>query len=382
MARTVSSQPVLIVTENLEVGGAEKYTVLVANELHARGRRVVVLANDGPFRKHFHPDIRFVRAFFERGILGVLYGAFQMIRITLGEGIPLIHAQKLESSRAAWLARFVTGVPVVKTAHGYTPTELTTLGKKIDTYSDRVITVVDWLLPELRKNGVQCDKLSVIYNGTGDEHCDENRLRVRRELGLSKGDKVVLGMARLERGKNFAALVEWFAAVVSQVPEAKLVIVGSGPEKQHLIDEVNTLGLGANIVFVDADTDIRRYLEIADVFCTPTIARGMAVLEAMAAGLPVVGVEPRGAPVVVQDGVTGYVVQKGDGKALVEKLVYLLQHPDVARRMGGAGKKRALRHYSTSAMVDQLEDVYAETVKECSAKYGLFAGLLPRSAQV
>jgi len=371
--------PILIVTENLEVGGAEKYTVLVANELRARGRRVVVLANDGPFRKHFHPDIRFVRAFFERGILGVLYGAFQMIRITLQERIPVIHAQKLESSKAAWLARFVTGVPIVKTAHGYTPKELTYLGSKIDKYSDKVVTVVDWLLPELQKNGVQEDKLSVIYNGTGTEPCDVDRATLRAELGLKEEDKVVLGMARLERGKNFAALVQWFGEVINQVPAAKLVIVGSGPEKRHLVDEVRELGLGEPIIFVDAETTIRKYLEIADVFCTPTVARGMAVLEAMAASLPVVGIEPLGEPRVVQQGVTGYVIPKNDGKLFAEKLVHLLTNPEIARRFGVAGKRRALRQFSQSVMVDQLEQVYAE-VAEREPRKSLVAQLIFRSA--
>jgi len=371
--------PILIVTENLEVGGAEKYTVLVANELRARGRRVVVLANDGPFRKHFHPDIRFVRAFFERGILGVLYGAFQMIRITLQERIPVIHAQKLESSKAAWLARFVTGVPIVKTAHGYTPKELTYLGSKIDKYSDKVVTVVDWLLPELQKNGVQEDKLSVIYNGTGTEPCDVDRATLRAELGLKEEDKVVLGMARLERGKNFAALVQWFGEVINQVPAAKLVIVGSGPEKRHLVDEVRELGLGEAIIFVDAETTIRKYLEIADVFCTPTVARGMAVLEAMAASLPVVGIEPIGEPRVVQQGVTGYVIPKNDGKLFAEKLVHLLTNPEIARRFGVAGKRRALRQFSQSVMVDQLEQVYAE-VAEREPRKSLVAQFIFRSA--
>src|SRR3989344_6421863 len=228
-------QSILIVTENLEVGGAEKYTVLVANELHERGHKIVVLANDGPFRKHFHPDIRFVRAFFEHGILGVLYGAFQMVRISIGESISLIHAQKLESSRAAWLARFFTGVQIVKTAHGYTPKELLSLGKKIDKYSDKVVTVVEWLLSELNKNGVDSSKLSVIYNGTSPFHkpmTSKQCTALKKAVGINSGDKVIVSMARLERGKNYAELIKWFLYILESVPNAKLIIVGNGPEKK------------------------------------------------------------------------------------------------------------------------------------------------------
>lgn len=366
-AHTRTNFPILVVTENLNVGGAEKYTVLVANELHARGHRVVVFANHGPFREHFDPGIRFVRAFFERGILGVLYGAIQMIRICWQEDIKLIHAQKLQSSQAAYLARFVTGVPVVKTAHGYTPKELETLGEKIDRYSDKVITVVDWLAPELSKNGVSEGKLSVIYNGMTAVDAPlsiEQKLALRAELGIGAEDPIIVSVARLERGKNYASLIQWFPQVLSSIPAAKLIIVGSGPERETLIGMARDLGIGTSVVFVEGTTRMEPYLHIADVFCTPTVARGMAVLEAMAAGLPVVGTQPKGPPEVVLDGLTGYVVDKTDGSTFASRIIDLLADKAMAKRFGAAGKRRVKKLFSHTAMVDEIEQVYASTVPE------------------
>lgn len=367
MAYLHSTYPILIVTENLKVGGAEKYTVLVANELHARGHRVVVFANNGPFRAHFHPDIRFVRAFFEHGILGVIYGTLQMIRICWQEGIALIHAQKLESSKAAWLARFVTGVPVVKTAHGYTAEELTRLGMKIDTYSDKVITVVDWLHPELAKNGVQDDKIRVIYNGVAEateSPSQEDRAALRASLGIGAIDPVIVSVARLERGKNYESLIRWFPSVLARVPAAKLIIVGSGPERRALIDMARELQVDAAIVFVEGTTHMEPYLHIANVFCTPSIGRGMAVLEAMAAGLPVVGIQPNGAPEVVVDGSTGFLVEKSDGDSFAERIVRLLANPELASQFGRAGKQRMMREFVQTQMVDEIEQVYASVIPE------------------
>lgn len=362
MAHEHSTYPILIVTENLNVGGAEKYTVLVANELHARGHRVVVFANHGPFRAHFHPDIRFVRAFFERGILGVMYGALQMIRICWQEQIQLIHAQKLESSQAAWIARFFTGVPIVKTAHGYTPAELTRLGEKIDRYSDKVITVVDWLHPELAKNGVQEDKISVIYNGVAPAErfpAPEERAALRASLDIGVSDPVIVSVARLERGKNYASLIRWFPSVLERVPTAKLIVVGSGPERHTLIKMAHDLNIASSVVFVEGTTHMEPYLHIADVFCTPSVARGMAVLEAMAVGLPVVGMRPNGAPEVVVDATTGFVVEKTDADAFTERIVRLLENPALACRFGAAGKERMMKHFSHTSMVDGIENVYA-----------------------
>jgi len=356
---------ILIVTENLNVGGAEKYTVLIVNELCARGYRVIVLANEGPFRKHFNPTVRFVRAHFESGLWGLLYGIFQIICISLLENVSLVHAQKLESSKAAWIARFVTGVPVVKTAHGYTRKELLTLGKRIQRYTDAVVTVVDWLVPELEKNGVEHKKLSLIYNGMvpiQNVLSLEERSALRRTLGIAKTDVVIVSVSRLERGKNHAEFLNWFPRILSKAPHARYMIVGNGPEKASLIEEAHALGLKHAVLFIDGTTHAEPYLQIADIFCTPTVAQGMAVLEAMAAGLPVVASRPRSGPAVVVDGETGFVVTKHDGDAFVHALTDLILDPVRAKKMGHAGKERQEQLYPISKTVDALEKVYASVV--------------------
>lgn len=357
---------ILVATENLNVGGAEKYTVLIANELHRRGHHVVVLANHGVFREKFHPDIRFVRAFFEHGLFGVLYGAFQMIRISLQENVDLVHVQKLESSRAAWLARFVTGVPIVKTAHGYTRKELLTLGKVINRYSDKVVTVVDWLVDELCANGVQKDKLSLIYNGMTPLESPLSKKgcsALRSELGIEETDKVLVSISRLERGKNRADLIAWLPTILEAEPSTKLIIVGDGPEKNNLKTQAHELGLEKSIVFVDGTTDVEPYLQIADIFCTPSVAQGMAVLEAMSAGLPVIGTRPSGSPQVVLDGVTGFVVTKHDRDAFVARVIELLKDGDTRIRFGRGAKEFVRTHFSHTTMVDKLEEVYAGAVR-------------------
>lgn len=356
---------ILVVTENLNVGGAEKYTVLVANELHERGYRVTVLANEGPFRAQFHPSIRFVRAFFERGVLGVLYGVFQMIRISLQEGIALIHAQKLESSKAAWLARFVTGVPIVKTAHGYTRKELLTLGEKINRYADKVVTVVDWLVDELHKNGVEEHKLKLIYNGMSpmkDVFSREEQIMLRRSLGIAEDDIVIASISRLEKGKNHAEFLDWFPRILAEVPNAKYLIMGNGPEKKRLVQKVHDLELEHAVIFVEGAVHTEPYLQIANIFCTPSVAQGMAVLEAMSAGIPVVGTKPASGPEVVADNETGFVVTKHDGDAFVDRLVKLAKDPELAQRFGAAGRERQRKLFPLAHTVDELERVYGEVL--------------------
>jgi glycosyltransferase involved in cell wall biosynthesis len=361
--RTTKQKPaILIVTENLDVGGAEKYTVLIANELLARGYRVIVLANDGPFRSLFHPSIRFVRV-----LPGLLYGALQIARVTLEERVALVHAQKLESSHAAWIARFVTGVPVVKTAHGYTPKELLTLGRRINRYADLVVTVVDWLAEELEKNGVEKRKLRLVYNGMAPmdgTYSIEERTAARERLGIAADGPLIVSVSRFERGKNHAEFLEWFPRILARVPNAKYLIVGNGPEKDRLIRITRELGLTDTVRFVEGTVHAEPYLRIADIFCTPAVAQGMAVLEAMATGLPVVGTTPKSGPEVVVDGETGFVVTKHDGDAFVSRLTELALNPERMRRFGAAGRVRQQERFPLAKTVDELERAYASVLRK------------------
>lgn len=355
---------ILLVAERLQVGGAEKYTVLVANELHARGYRVVILSNQGPFRTEFHPDIRFVRAYFRTGLFGFLYGVLQIIFLSLQEQVSVVHVQKYESVRAAWLARFITRKPILKTVHGYTRNRLTVVSRRINRYADRVVTVVDWLGEELIRNGVSAHKVSVVYNGmnTPPALSEDERQNVRASLGIAADDVVIISVSRLERRKNHAEFFDWFPRILEHVPTAKYVIVGNGNERERLMQKARECRLDHAILFVDATIHIEPYLQMADIFCTPIVAQGMAVLEAMAAGIPVVGTTPGSAPEVVRDGETGFTVPKGDGDAFVQRLIELAQQPEKGRRFGAAGKERQQELFSVAHTVDGLEKIYLEMV--------------------
>lgn len=354
---------ILIVSERLQIGGAEKYIVLVANELHARGYRVVILSNEGPFRAALHPDIRFVRTYFRRGLWLFLYGALQIAWLSITEKISVVHTQQIEPTKAAWIARFITRKPVLMTVHGFSRKQLLRMGEKVERYSDVVVTVVDWLVDELVKNGVAAHKLRLVYNGMdapSRAYTHEESLALRASLGINAGDVVILSVSRLDPRKNHAEFFEWFPRILAEVPHAKYVIVGDGTEKEPLLQKIREHNLAHAIMLVDGTTNAEPYLHMADIFCTPSVAQGMAVLEAMAAGIPVVGTTPMTAPEVVRDGETGFTVSKHDGDAFVARLIELAQNPDLRRRFGAAGKKRQAELFSNAQMVDGLVAIYDE----------------------
>ena len=262
----------------------------------------------------------------------------------------------------------MTGVPILKTAHGYTAKELTYLGKKIDKYSDKVVTVIDWLLSELHKNGVRADKLKVIYNGAepySHPMSASDAASFKKSLGLADTDKVILCVSRFERGKKIATLLGWFGSIVKKVPHAKLILVGDGPEKNNLIEKTRELHLENSVIYTGGTTDVKKYLQIADIFCTPSVARGMAVLEAMSAGLPIIGIAPTCNPREVRDGKDGFVIPRGDDEKFIEKTIQLLLNSELSKSFGLSGKKRVEQDFNHMIMVDELEKIYKTMRKDC-----------------
>jgi glycosyltransferase involved in cell wall biosynthesis len=145
-----------------------------------------------------------------------------------------------------------------------------------------------------------------------------------------------------------------------------VVIVGEGPERARLEAQAAHLGLAEQVHFVGHQQDVRPWLAAFDVCVLSSDWEGMsnAILEAMAAGLPVVATAVGGTPEVVVDGVTGFLVPPRDPQALADAILRLLRDPDLRRRMGEAGRAHVTEHFSVEQMVHKRERLYEELLKE------------------
>lgn len=160
---------------------------------------------------------------------------------------------------------------------------------------------------------------------------------------------VVLSVARQYRRKDTRTLLDAFARLQASHPEARLRIVGGGPELPRLRARARELGLGDRVTFlgeVPDDGAVRREYLAADLFCLPSLQEGfgIAYLEAMAAGLPVVATRAAAVPEVVPDGEVGLLVPPRDPEALAAALARLLDDTDLRRRLGQAGRRRVERY--------------------------------------
>jgi glycosyltransferase involved in cell wall biosynthesis len=153
----------------------------------------------------------------------------------------------------------------------------------------------------------------------------------------------VVCVAHFRTEKGHAVLLDAFALVRDEIPDARLVLVGQGELADALRAQVDRLGLGDSVEMTGPVADVWPVLARADVFALPSLseAYGIAVAEAMAAGLPVVASAVGGVPELVEDGVTGELFPVGDHRALAAHLVRILGSPELAARMGAAARAAA-----------------------------------------
>ena len=249
--------------------------------------------------------------------------------------------------------------PLVVTLHG---SDVTVLGRNPLTRplvayvlkeADRVITVSDYLRKEALRIGGSGEKVRVIHGGVSPGK------RPRKEAG----DKnTVLFIGALVKQKGADVLVEAFKRVMEK-HKAELLIVGDGPERESL--ERLCRGLGVAAEFSGYVEDTEEVLRKSSVLVLPSREEGfgLVLLEAMAAGVPVVATRVGGIPEIIADGENGLLVDREDPEALAEAISRILADPELRRRLVAKGFE-TLTRFSWEKMADEVDDVYRELAEK------------------
>jgi glycosyltransferase involved in cell wall biosynthesis len=214
----------------------------------------------------------------------------------------------------------------------------------------------------IHKVGIPASKVEVIPTGVDTTLCTESRDSIRGELHLSLEDRVAIIVARLSPEKNHLFLLETFRKVLNRMPIAKLLIVGEGTEEANIRRLIETLGIEKHVRLLGARRDIPRLLSACDLFTLSSTREGLpiAILEAMAAGLPVVSTDVGDVRMAVKDGVNGILVPSGDSERYADAVLELLTDSDKRNEYGRKGRELVLQNYSLEAMVKRYDELYAE----------------------
>jgi glycosyltransferase involved in cell wall biosynthesis len=184
----------------------------------------------------------------------------------------------------------------------------------------------------------------------------------RAKQGFPEEAILFVCVARFAPQKNHALLINAFAKGPASDPRAHLVLAGEGVLRAELQVRVNQLGLTSRVHFLGLRTDIPDVLGASDVFVLSSAYEGnpLSVIEAMAAGLPVVGTSVGGVPELLQNGTEGFIVPPDNAEQLSDAMMTLLKDGNLRSVMGAAAATRAKEKFDVSAMIRAYEELYNE----------------------
>lgn len=263
--------------------------------------------------------------------------------------------------------------PWVAWNHGYTETStLDRMYTRLDRWSlrgaYRIVTVCQPFADRIASFGVGRDRISVLHNAVKPfvSPSPEEVERVRREFGIQDHEAVILSIGRLSYEKGHADLIRAAARLAGMpgTPPFRVVIVGDGPERETLRKLSAQVGLEKGISLAGFQRDTSPYYALATVVAVPSHSEGSpnVVLEAMAAGLPIVANRVGGVPEILEDGVTGLMVEPRNPEAMAKTIFQLLSNTELRSRLGSAARARAESAHTPEEYRRRLVEFYRETV--------------------
>jgi len=307
------------------------------------------------------------------GPLATLCAAWQLARIAAREKADLIHTHSFSAGVVGALAkRLRPGPALVCTVHHYAPESAGwkrrwTTGL-MASRAARIITVSDALRSEFANSPAASAKLLTIPNGVDlSALVNEDRGKSSLiELGVSAGEQVVGMVARLAPQKGIEEFVRAAALILKSRPDTRFVLIGEGPLRGRAEELRQQLGVRDRLLLAGSRPDARELIAGLDLLVVPSHSEGSSLIsmEAMALGKAVVASRVGGIPEVVEDGVTGVLVEAGDAEGLARAIAELLADEPRREKLGRAGKARVWRDFDSRLMVERTSQVYGDLARK------------------
>ena len=303
--------------------------------------------------------------------LRVLRVAWRLHSILTRGSFNLVHTHGYFADICGLPVARLLGIDCISTCHGFIANDLK-LGiyNRLDKYALRlsrsVIAVSEGLKADLAHSGIHETRIVVLPNAVesslGEKELLARRQKIRSSLAIAPQEHVVGYLGRLSEEKGLTYLVDAVVVFRDAAVPVKLIIVGDGPERSALEQQVKARGLESMVIFAGFQTDIENWLPVFDSFVLPSLTEGtpMALLEAMAVGVPVIATAVGGVPKVVTDGVNGLLVPPGEIGPISKKIQLLKGNPDFMRRLSIEGSNTIKSSYNIHSWCRRIEAIYDE----------------------
>jgi glycosyltransferase involved in cell wall biosynthesis len=298
----------------------------------------------------------------------------RLVRVIRQRRIDVVQAHCFGTSVYASAAGLLTRIPVVGTLHGRVDIAAGERHRDLKWRlvrrgAARVVCVSQSLRRELVSATPFLDpaRIPVIYNGVDVETffpgASEEK---RREIGVRPGRVLIGAVGNVRHVKGYEVLVDAVGTLVRLGLDADVVIIGKGGNEfeRDLIQQAEASGVRDRLHFLGFRSDVAELYRALDIYVLTSHSEGfpLSTIQALASGLPVVATRCGGPEEMVDDGVDGFLVERGSGTAVADGLARLIADPALRRRLGSRAREKAVSRFSTAAMVSGYEALYSSLV--------------------
>ena len=362
---------ILVVIDDLKIGGAQKLTLTLAQQARAHKVKITVasLSKKNALEKSFNDlgvnVVKFpAKKLFTPSRLRDLTNFIKKGRFSL------IHTHLTYANILAGIAGKFTRTPVLTTLHStavdtrYTHFWRDNLELLILRQAQEIIGVGESVAkvyqPRLRRD------LLVLPNAVGENPgiSAAEHLRLRSRLGLAPAQPTFISVGRLSPDKGFQDLIEAFQIICKNVPNTALLIVGDGKLRGELTAQIRSLGLEKNIFLLGTRNDVPHLLAASDIYISASHREGLSLslLEAMMAALPMIAANVGETQKLIGDD-AGILITHSESEQLAKAALQVLAMPEYGKKLGLAGLTRARANYGAKQWFEQLMQIYKKTAR-------------------
>ena len=359
-------------------GGSGVVATELGIELAKRDHEVHFISYEQPFRlDEFHESIFFHEVeMLEYPLFKYppysLSLSVKMAQIIESEKLDILHVHyAMPHAASAYLAKKIVGdenIKIITTLHG---TDITLVGNHHSFFritkfsieqSDGVTCVSEFLKSTTKETFDIKRGMEVIHNFVDTEVYKRDGNRKNLDM-IEPDDKVIIHISNFRPVKRISSIIEVFCNISKKV-KSKLLLVGDGPEMCKIRNMVSKLDLDNKVIFMGRQNDIIPLLNISDLYMLPSKSEsfGLSALEAMSCEVPVIGTSIGGLKEVVEHGISGYICDPGDIKAMSKAAVAVLANKKNRIKMGLAARVRA-KKFDSKNIIDKYVDYYKEVLE-------------------